>query len=125
MKTSPLAFASLPPSPSSPSKARDLVENRLRASNLEDFRGEAALLTSELVTNAVLHAKSVIDVDVDVDAARVRISVIDFGDGEPVLRQPDGEGGGYGLRLVDQMATSWGHERLEPFGKRVWFELAR
>jgi anti-sigma regulatory factor (Ser/Thr protein kinase) len=116
---------SFAPSITAPAEVRALVEYNLQEPGLEHVKREAVLLASELVTNAVLHAHSVVDVELRVDESHVRIEVVDFGDGEPSMREPNGSGGGYGLRIVDRLATSWGHEKIVPYGKRVWFELAR
>jgi anti-sigma regulatory factor (Ser/Thr protein kinase) len=105
-----------------PRIARDQVERHM-PSNFERRR-DAALLTTELVTNAVIHAHSVVDLDLYIDGDQIYVSVVDFGPGEPEIREPDGSGGGYGLQLVDKLATRWGHDALDPLGKRVWFELA-
>jgi hypothetical protein len=105
-----------------PRLARDEVERHIPP-HLEPLRREAALLTTELVTNAVIHGRSVVDLDLYVDDDGLCLSVVDFGPGVPAIRDPDQNGGGYGLHLVDKLATRWGHERLDPQGKRVWFEL--
>jgi anti-sigma regulatory factor (Ser/Thr protein kinase) len=56
-------------------------------------------------------------------ADRVRIEVRDSGrQGDPVPREPDYEhGGGFGLFLVEAMASRWGSVRES--GLTVWFEL--
>jgi anti-sigma regulatory factor (Ser/Thr protein kinase) len=85
----------------------------------------AVLLVSELVTNAVVHARGSICVTVHADAHWVRIEVEDHGRGRPVLRptrkdEPDGRG----LAVVDKLATDWGIEQRAT-QKVVWFEIAR
>jgi anti-sigma regulatory factor (Ser/Thr protein kinase) len=83
------------------------------------------LLTTELATNAVLHAHSPFTVSVQVDQGWVRVEVTDSSPvlpPKPRLPRPDATSG-RGLVLVDILATRWGSERLET-GKRVWFELA-
>jgi anti-sigma regulatory factor (Ser/Thr protein kinase) len=87
----------------------------------------ALLLTSELVTNAVVHTDSVgVDVHAHCDGARLRVSV-DDGAMTPVKPVRDGgaeprAGGGRGLWLVEVLAARWGCE-AQPDGKRVWFEV--
>jgi anti-sigma regulatory factor (Ser/Thr protein kinase) len=89
----------------------------------------ATLLTSELVTNAIMHTMSgapdgsVTVVVVDVPDG-VLIEVIDDGSGgTPVVKgdllAPDG----HGLYLVQQLAAQWGYLR-DPAGTTVWFHLA-
>jgi anti-sigma regulatory factor (Ser/Thr protein kinase) len=90
-----------------------------------DVRDTAELLTSELVTNALLHAGT--DLTVHVLSAGsgsvVRVAVDDGSAVAPALRDPDaGALGGRGLPLVASLATRWGWEPL-PVGKRVWFEV--
>ena len=81
---------------------------------------EVALVVSELVTNAVMHANSVVDFELSRDAGSIGISVTDFGPGIPALREAGESSGGYGLRVVEMVASAWGYELLTPFGKRVW-----
>jgi anti-sigma regulatory factor (Ser/Thr protein kinase) len=87
---------------------------------------DAELLTSELVSNAVRHAEldpsQEIVVRIVADGY-VRVEVADQGPAfEADLRRPGSGSGGWGLFLVDAVATSWGVER-EGSGKRVWFEV--
>lgn len=90
-----------------------------------EIRDTAELLTSELVTNALLHGGTDLTVHVescDGDGS-VRIAVDDGSDQAPQLGEPDSEDlGGRGLPLVASLATRWGWESL-PAGKRVWFEV--
>jgi len=84
------------------------------------------LLVSELVANALEHssasADAPIDIAVDVEDEALRASVTDGGRGfEPCVRQPIGYQRGYGLFLVDQIASRWGVR--EDGGTCVWFEL--
>src|SRR4051794_1400210 len=71
---------------------------------------DAALLTSELATNAVIHAHSPFDVSVRQERAVVRVSVADDVHRLPVLRENPTGIGGRGLRLVQALASDWGWE---------------
>jgi anti-sigma regulatory factor (Ser/Thr protein kinase) len=87
---------------------------------------DAELLTSEVVSNAVRHAQldpsQEIVVRIVADGY-VRVEVVDQGPPfEADLRRPGSGARGWGLFLVDAVATSWGVER-EGSGKRVWFEV--
>lgn len=83
----------------------------------------AALLVSELATNALRHGRSGFELAVGLDAKRARVEVGDEGDARPELRQPGAdELGGRGLIIVDSLADAWGVERRLK-GKVVWFEL--
>ena len=81
------------------------------------------LLTSELATNAVVHAKTGFRVRVRGDDRNVRVEIIND---EPELllamREPS-EHGGRGLRLVEGLSSDWGAESRRD-EKVVWFELA-
>jgi anti-sigma regulatory factor (Ser/Thr protein kinase) len=80
------------------------------------------LLTSELVTNAVLHAGSDVSLIVRCEDRTVRVEIEDHSTELPVPgRSPDASAG-RGLMLVDVMSGRWGIER-RPMGKTVWFEV--
>jgi anti-sigma regulatory factor (Ser/Thr protein kinase) len=85
---------------------------------------KAMLLTSELVTNAVMHGRGEIIVRANLNDDRVLVEVIDQGRGfERVLRQEEFDRiGGHGLSIVDAESSRWGiHEGTT----HVWFELER
>ncbi|GCD39010.1 ATP-binding protein [Streptomyces chrestomyceticus JCM 4735] len=105
--------------------ARRLVHVALSAWGLAELADDSALVVSELVCNAVQHARSrCIRVSVTrPGAARVRISVVDKSMELPELREPgSGDEDGRGLALVVGLAAAWGADPL-PWGKRVWAEL--
>ena len=82
------------------------------------------LLLSEVVTNAILHARSEIEVHVVNHGPVLRVEVRDHGAGAPVVRrQAHDATSGRGLAIVEQVATAWGVTQL-PDGKMVWFEIA-
>jgi anti-sigma regulatory factor (Ser/Thr protein kinase) len=106
--------------------ARQFVAESLAA--LEPEVGQtAALLVSELATNAVVHASSDFAVTVvyPTSAGRVRIEVVDGAPGEPTpLRPPPSDPHGRGLLLVASLAQAWGVKRASRrAGKTIWFEL--
>ncbi|MEX0666610.1 MAG: ATP-binding protein [Acidimicrobiia bacterium] len=106
----------------SPARARSIVRRMLAVWDADDEVRLTELLTSELVTNAVRHAATEIMLRVAVDARTVRVEVTDTGKTMPVLTQtPDV--GGYGLRIVDQLAARWGVDPIPNDGKTVWFEV--
>ncbi len=81
------------------------------------------LLTSEVVTNAVLHARTEARLTVVVSYGSVRVEVIDGEPREPVPRVAAvDDTSGRGLQLVDALSSRWGVESLAD-GKRVWFEV--
>jgi anti-sigma regulatory factor (Ser/Thr protein kinase) len=94
---------------------------------------DAALLVSEVVTNAVVHARSDIDVTLAVADGSLEVGVADREPRRPRVRpadpglQPDEwswlSTHGRGMLLVDQIADEWGVEELAA-GKQIWFRLA-
>jgi anti-sigma regulatory factor (Ser/Thr protein kinase) len=102
--------------------ARRFVRDTL-ADAPDDLRDNASLLTSEVVTNALLHAKGPVMVEVEQRGGAYRIAVSD--EGRAPLTQKGyrtDDATGRGLQLLDCLATSWGWEWTGP-GKVVWFEL--
>lgn len=106
---------------------------------LHHVRDEALLLTSELVTNGVIHAGTDVEVEAVADANGLHVAVTDFARPSPDLTVTDvqvapatGESvpeavagfadGGRGLLLVNQFASRWG-TAYEPGGRTVWFRL--
>ena len=101
--------------------ARQLVVRTLKGCP-EAIVADAVLLTSELVSNAVLHARTPFEVEVT-GAETVRVVVRDGSPDPPEVANPGpDETGGRGLLLVHSLATRWGYE-VTPTGKSVWFEL--
>lgn len=89
-----------------------------------DLDHTVSLLTSEVLSNAVRHARSgaVIHVEGRFADGYACIAVTDGGAGfDPEIRHT---ASGFGLRLVDKLATSWAVES-EGSGTRVWFEVDR
>jgi serine/threonine-protein kinase RsbW len=75
-----------------------------------ETRESAQLVASELVTNALQHGEGAIQLRLKLMKDFLRIEVVDQGrDQAPAVRQeaPD-ESGGWGLRIVDQLAAQWG-----------------
>jgi anti-sigma regulatory factor (Ser/Thr protein kinase) len=82
---------------------------------------DAALLVSELATNAVRHAATPFSVGLSLEGGVVTVEVADTGGGEVARRETVDEGG-RGLNLVERIAQDWGvRRRLE--GKAVYFRL--
>jgi anti-sigma regulatory factor (Ser/Thr protein kinase) len=104
-------------------EARAFVAGTLRRWDLEALVVDAELLTSELVTNAVLHARSDVTVSVAVADGTAEIGVTDASAEAPTPRWATaGAEGGRGLRLVDRVAADWGVAYLGT-GKQVWCRL--
>lgn len=117
------ARTKLPPDPRSPGAARRFVISTLSSWSLESAADTVVLLVSELVTNALLHARSEIELALTNAAGELRVEVIDA---SPILPhvQPyrPAAGTGRGLVLVEALSTDWGaHE--DGNGKVVWFTM--
>ncbi|WP_436960351.1 SpoIIE family protein phosphatase [Streptomyces sp. SudanB182_2057] len=116
-------FRRFPPETRSAPLARRFVRSALRGVAPEVV-DTAELLTSELVTNAVLHARTEVEVRIWSHEGRVRVRV---GDGRPdrplVPREPRPyAGAGRGLAVVEELASSHG-AHIAGGRKTVWFEL--
>lgn len=100
------------------------MDGALRGSWLsEDECYTVKLLTSELVTNAVCHAHTDIEVKVVVDQNAVNVMVRDHSTSPPApTRPPLDATNGRGLQIVEELSSNWGSEPTED-GKVVWFEL--
>jgi anti-sigma regulatory factor (Ser/Thr protein kinase) len=120
----PLLELALPPVAASAGQARLAIralfaEHRFRPAE------DATLLVSEVVTNAVRHARSDLVLRASMTVGRLRISVEDREGG--TLPRPGASPGeeaesGWGLLLVEALSEAWGVETT-PGGKRVWFDL--
>jgi anti-sigma regulatory factor (Ser/Thr protein kinase) len=104
-------------------RARRALAAEVVAAGFPALADDAALLVSELVANAVLHARTDVEVRLVVGPDGVRVEVLD---GSPVLPLPGALAAtamsGRGLLLVEGLAPRWGVEAREG-GKAVWFEL--
>ena len=84
---------------------------------------DAELLTSELVTNALIHARTEVQIAVAVADGSAEIGITDGAPGMPEQRTASYPSeGGRGLRLVDAVAQEWGVANVGS-GKQVWFRL--
>jgi anti-sigma regulatory factor (Ser/Thr protein kinase) len=124
----PLAVgeATLPCGPEAPALARTIVSRWLDGHASADLHDDARLLVSELVTNSVLHAGQHAGAPLQIRAVAVngtvRVEVQDGGHRGAVRRRaPDPRRGGFGLHLVELLATRWGVS--DERGTLVWFEL--
>jgi anti-sigma regulatory factor (Ser/Thr protein kinase) len=103
--------------------ARRFVASMLNSWESEDDEEVVALLTSEMVSNAVRHAVGDVTVEVMlVTPEELRVGTWDQSPELPVVRhaRPDVVGG-HGLQIVEALAQRWGVERC-PDHKIVWFE---
>jgi len=114
----------LPPSPESAGRARAFVTSVLMQLGRADLADAAQLAVSEIVANAVLHARTHMEVAVGRTDGGVRIEVSDDNPTLPALREYGGYATtGRGLGVVAMLAAELGVEQRVPIGKRVWFVL--
>jgi anti-sigma regulatory factor (Ser/Thr protein kinase) len=112
------------PAGDSCSAARRTVTDVLTEIDRGDLVDDAAIIVSELVTNAVLHAGSQVHLSVFPHDGGVRIEVADVSSHLPRWSPvEDGATSGRGLILVNQLSSRWGAERTADGGKLVWAEL--
>lgn len=114
----------LQPLPQNVRRARRTVADTLIAADRADLAETAALVTSEIVTNAVLHAGSDIWLTVTVTAAGALVEVEDHNPHRPVPRSYDAAATtGRGMALVDELVSDFGVRHIADTGKVVWFTL--
>ncbi len=113
----------VPPEPSAVSRVRAFVRSALAGAINEEALDTVLLLTSEVVTNAILHARTPSEVRLIRLPEAVRVEVADGSTLLPERRFFDFDSAsGRGLAIVEAVAARWG---IEPAGahKTVWFEL--
>ena len=113
-----------------PPAARSVVEARRRVTQaLEDWElialcDAVVLLTSELVTNAVLHARTPVTVAVTREGDGVRVSVTDGSHVTPARRRSSATATtGRGLQLLETLADHWAVD-TDTDGTTVWFTVS-
>ena len=130
----------LPAHQSSPGAARAAVRAVIVQTGLDEIVDEALLLTTELSTNSVVHARTDLEVEIVADPTGITVTVMDqrvgpltsgeWANGRDAVG-PSGDASvhelgerGRGLLLVDQLSSCWGTLHY-PTGKGVWFRLDR
>ncbi|HEX3491849.1 MAG TPA: ATP-binding protein [Streptosporangiaceae bacterium] len=121
----------LPVQEESAGLARAAVRRTLAYWGLGDLTEDAVLLVSELVGNAVCHARHeagyggpILVLSLTCAGPALRIEVRDTDPRPPQPREPGSlDESGFGFVIVDTLASSWGVYQAEP-GKAVWAELA-
>jgi anti-sigma regulatory factor (Ser/Thr protein kinase) len=113
------------PSLDAPRRARHFVAEVLAEHGYAMLIEDAALIASELATNAVVHAGSRFEVAVHFDTGTVTLSVSDSSMELPVAGDPSPrDESGRGLPVVAALAFDWGWAETGA-GKTVWAELGR
>lgn len=113
----------LPPVRTAVATARRQVAAACRNWRMSALADTAELLSSELVTNAVIHGSGEVRMGVSRHGDRLRVEV---SDDDPSPVQPrargDAEESGRGLYIVASLASAWGCDAAGA-GKTIWFEL--
>jgi anti-sigma regulatory factor (Ser/Thr protein kinase) len=126
-RTHPPALASasltLPCEPVAPTRGRRWLQDVLSDWGVEALADVAALPTSELITNAVLHARTPLTVSLALHADVLHVEVADASPA-PVAAFPHDldAATGRGLALVAALSERWG-VHAQPPGKAVWFDV--
>jgi anti-sigma regulatory factor (Ser/Thr protein kinase) len=130
MPTGSVTTRTLTRDPGTPSQGRRLLESALDAVP-ESVLADAQLLLTEVLSNAILHgsanADARLEVSVETDDSTVRVTVTDRSPRftRPSIHRPDSSAAsGWGLYLLERMATRWGVEGVPDKGSAVWFELS-
>jgi anti-sigma regulatory factor (Ser/Thr protein kinase) len=113
----------LPPDHSAARTARRAITDQLRGVVAREVLEAIVLVASELVSNAVIHARTTCALDLSLTDDLVRISVTDGSVRLPVRQAPSATGG-RGLVVVEAIARSWDVESTR-HGKTVWAEVLR
>lgn len=114
----------LPPESSSPRRARQFVDEVLHRWQRDGAIDRMSLIASELVTNAVFHARTDITVELTAEDGTIHLEVFDRSAGRPVfLDSEPNVPGGLGLPIVEALASSWGMSQRDGGGKAVWAEV--
>jgi anti-sigma regulatory factor (Ser/Thr protein kinase) len=112
----------LPPNAGSVRFSREAVRDALAQFD-QDAVEAAAILTDELVTNAIMHGKPPIVLNISEDHGQVTVRVGDGDPEVPVTRPARSDAlSGRGLTIVDSMSDRWGVD-VRRHGKSVWFQL--
>jgi anti-sigma regulatory factor (Ser/Thr protein kinase) len=111
----------LPREPACGGIARRAIEERAQGELPPEMLDDLKLLVTELVDNAYVHGEGRMWLKLEHGDRRLRVEVVDEGEGASVQVRPSPTpSGGYGLRIVEQLAERWGaHEGTT----HVWAEL--
>lgn len=119
----PDAECRLAGTPQASGLARRFVTDTLLGWNRPELVDDALLVVAELVSNAVLHARSDVTVGLSRREGRVRLEVGDSSIDPPRLRDVgSATTTGRGLHLIGAIAERWGHSLVDG-GKLVWVDL--
>lgn len=114
----------LPNDPTSSVRARRLCAETCRDWDVETVSENAKVIATELVENAVRHSTSDALLRLELRRNMLSIAVTDESPKHPVLREGTAaRRAGYGLRIVAQLAKTWGCADKSDGGKVIWAVL--
>ncbi|MEV6810935.1 SpoIIE family protein phosphatase [Micromonospora sp. NPDC051296] len=125
LRPSRSARMEVPAEPTAPSRVRHWMTAQLTEWRVaESVIGAAVLCTSELTTNALLHAGTAARVEIDLSPERLLVSVADTGSRGTVTRARTDtlSSRGRGLGLIEELTDAWGTDPTVR-GSTVWFEI--
>ncbi|MEU5783096.1 ATP-binding SpoIIE family protein phosphatase [Micromonospora lupini] len=125
LKPSRSTAMEVPAEPTAPSRVRHWMTGQLTEWQVpESVIGAAVLCTSELTTNALLHAGTAARVEIDLSPERLLVSVADSGTRGTVTRARTDtlSSRGRGLGLIEELSDAWGTDPSVR-GSTVWFEI--
>jgi anti-sigma regulatory factor (Ser/Thr protein kinase) len=111
----------LPESVAAPALARRFVEQVFTDHGIPGCISAARLMSSEAVTNAVLHAHSTSTLRIQHDEGTIRVLVSDHAP-DWADEHDQRSGGGRGLIIIDLLSSRWGVDGWAD-GKTIWFEM--
>jgi anti-sigma regulatory factor (Ser/Thr protein kinase) len=118
-------MAEFPCAPASAGAARRFVRSACTGLVNDEVVETAVLLTSELVTNSVVHGRSAVTVAVSAPDEVLRVAVTDHDSQWPTLEPAEQvKERGRGMALVEAISIAWGVMPVGE-GKTVWFTLSR
>lgn len=122
----PIVRAAYPADRTAVARARRFVRDTLIGWGADDAMDDAVLLTSELATNAVIHARTPFEVICRSAGGTVQVEVIDHDGTRALPAPPAGDDldrtSGRGLLIPVMLASEWGVSYAAA-SKTVWFRL--
>jgi anti-sigma regulatory factor (Ser/Thr protein kinase) len=112
----------LMPGPAAGAAARELVDRACAGWGLDEIADVAALVATELVANAVRHARTEFSLTLTLRRRYLHLSTHDFSPDLPERMVADEAGGGRGLLIIEALTAAWGYVPTTD-GKVVWATL--